>query len=163
MLVNVETLILSMFLCQLHTYPDSGPGWAPYGAYNGICGSHKKWSSQLAYGFSQRPMVARTNPARGPAGICTGIQGTANGQGPFDLAMGKPWAIPYGARTGLPLPGLAPVCPWCPVPIPYGISPGTLSGYFVLVHLQSCLRWFRGTGIGTKTLVSYMQKSALGT
>ena len=67
---------------------------------------------------------ARTGPVQDLGGT--------NGQGPFDLAMGKPWAIPYGAHTGskrgFPLPGLAPVCPWCPVPIPYGISPGTLSG-----------------------------------
>ncbi len=44
----------------------------------------------------------------------------------FDLSLGKPWACPD--RGLKPLPGQAPVCPWCPIPIPYGAWLGWLSG-----------------------------------
>ena len=67
-------------------------------------------------------MVARTNPARGPAGIGKGIQGTAchpewmplvalsnTGWAPCGICTGDhgaSWACPYGARSN---PGARPV------------------------------------------------------
>ncbi len=46
----------------------------------------------------------------------------------YGQTMGMPVWGPCGAEEGLPLPVHAPVCPWLPVPSPYGAWPGSLSG-----------------------------------
>ncbi len=57
--------------------------------------------------------------------------------------------------SGLPLPAQAPVCPWCPIPIPYRIRTWTLSGLESRISNQTFeLTWNRNqnrnhTWVGT--------------
>ncbi len=115
-------------VCFLSSCPDSGPGWGPYGMGPG---THQDLSGPRT-GMPVMPQGRPYKPRMGPSRDLKGH--------PFDLAMGKPWAIPYRARTGFkrgcPCPDW-PRCAqaWCPVPIRYGIRPGTLSGCDATVGL----------------------------
>ncbi len=89
----------------------------PYGAYHGIWpGAHQDLSGPrtgmpvMPHG---RPYKSRTGPGRDLKGH------------PFDLAMGKPWAIPYGAHTGFKRGCPCSDWPWCARGAPYQSRTGS--------------------------------------
>ena len=100
-----------------------------------IMGFDRARTVQIPYGA--RPGFERASrvyhglklgmPIWGPRGISLG----PTEQGTFHLAMGKPWACPYGARAGLKRGCPCPHRPWCAHGCPYQAHMGLGRGRYL--------------------------------
>ncbi len=76
--------------------------------------------------WAHEPVMPHGRPYKSRTGPSQDLKGH-----PFDLAMGKPWAIPYGARTGLKWGCPCPEWPRCACGAPYQSRTGSVRERYV--------------------------------